>query len=120
VATSSQNQSPHSEYFFEYGDPAGEEHFLLWHHLRHHTYDLITSKKGVTLPPLDLKGPVDKDWFLRHSTRHRTYRRIDQLIPGNSVIGLNTVDWASRPQQTDWLRIHALDHANLDQYFGLP
>jgi hypothetical protein len=119
VATGIKNQAPNSAYFYEFGDDAGEEQFLMFHHLRHHTYDLIESRKGVTLPPLDLKGPIDKDWLLRHSTRHKTYRKIDQLIPGNSVVGLNTVSWDSRSSHTDWLRIHALDHANLDQYFGL-
>lgn len=113
-------QSPHSEYFFEFDDLAGEAHFILWHHLRHHTYDLLLSQKGTTLPPLDLTGEVDSDWLHRHATRHRTLRRVLQDIPGNSVIGLRSTNWNARQQRTDWLFIHAQDHMKFDAYFGLP
>lgn len=112
-------QTPRSEYFFEFSDPAGEAHFILWHHLRHHTYDLLESKKGQTLPPLDLTGEVDEDWLQRHAVRHRTLRRISGNVTANSVAGLTRVNWRSRTQLTDWLRLHALDHANLDAHYGL-
>jgi hypothetical protein len=114
------NQAPHSEYFFEFGDDAGEAQFILWHHLRHHTYDLINSKLGQTLPPLDLKGDVDRDWLHRHSVRHHTLRKLTGLVSGNSAIGLNRVDWDSKTQVGDWLRIHAVDHANFDAFYRLP
>lgn len=113
-----QGQTPHSEYFFEFGDHAGEGHFLLWHHLRHHTYDLILSRKGTTLPPLDLKGKVDVDWLKRHADRHTTLRKIAGGT-GNSLVGMVDVNWGIAQQVADWLRLHALDHAKLDTYFGL-
>lgn len=113
------SQSPHSEYFFEFGDPAGEAHFILWHHLRHHTYDLLSSKAGSTLPPLDLKGDVTHDWLKRHADRHTTLRKIAGGA-GNSLVGMIDVDWEDPQQQADWLRIHALDHSKLDAFFRLP
>jgi hypothetical protein len=118
VATQVQGQSPHSEYFYEFGDAQGEKHFLLWHHLRHHSYDLIMSKRGVALPPLDLKGEVDADWLKRHRDRHSTLRRIAGGT-GDSLVGLVTVRWHDEQQHFDWLRIHSIDHAKLDAYFGL-
>jgi hypothetical protein len=116
----SPGQSPHSEYFFNFGDKAGRASFIFWHHMRHHTYDLLSSRAGATLPPLDLKGKMDKDWLLRHSTRHRTLRKIAGVTAADGIIGLNTVDLENRTQHADWLRIHALDHAKLDSYYGLP
>lgn len=119
MAAGTNNQSPHSQYFFNFEDDAGESQFLLFHHLRHHKYDLLMSQAGQTLPPLDISAKVDKDWLFRHSTRHRTLRRIAGIAPTESIVGLNTVHWNSRTEVTDWLRIHALDHKNLDAYFGL-
>jgi hypothetical protein len=117
---STPSQSPHSEYFFNFGDKAGRASFIIWHHLRHHTYDLLASRAGQTLPPLDLKGNMDKDWLLRHSTRHSTHRRISGIITHNGGVGLNTVNLEEPIQHADWLHIHALEHAKLDSYYGLP
>ena len=112
-----QTQTPHSEYFFEFCTP-GEEHFLLWHHMRHHTYDLLRSRAGTTLPPLDLKGPVNYDWLKRHADRHSTLRKISGGS-GASLVGLVDVNWNMPQQVADWLRLHSIDHKKLDAYFGL-
>lgn len=112
-------QAPHSELFFDSGDKVGEAQFILWHHLRHHTYDLILSQRGTTLPPLDLTTKVDGDWLQRHSIRHSTLRKIAGTVTDNSTVGLKVLRWDDPKEQQDWLRIHAIDHANLDAYFGL-
>ena len=112
-------QAAHTELFFDFDDPLGEENFIMWHHMRHRTYDLILSKQGISLPACDLTGEVDKDWMHRHSIRHSTLRKIAGTVKLNGVVGLKAVDWKSEAQRTDWLRIHAIDHQNLDVYFGL-
>ena len=112
-------QAAHSELFYDFDDPRGEENFIMWHHMRHRTYDLILSKAGTTLPPLDLTGAIDSDWLLRHANRHTTLRKIAGTVVLNGTVGLKTVSWENQSQRIDWLRIHAIDHQNLDAYFGL-
>lgn len=119
MATQVQTQTPHSEYFFEFGDDAGEASFILWHHFRHHTYDLLLSQQGTTLPPLDLKGEITPDWLKRHADRHTTLRKITGGS-GASLVGLVDVNWRMPQQVADWLRLHAIDHKKLDAFFGLP
>jgi hypothetical protein len=111
--------APRSEYFFEFGDDLGEENFIAWHHARHLKYDSVLAKAGTTLPQLDLTGTIDGDWFLRHGIRHSTLRKIAGTVTRNSTAGLKTVNWRNKVQVNDWLRIHAIDHQNLDQHFGL-
>lgn len=112
-------QSPHSELFFKFGDKAGEANFIFWHQMRHRTYDLIASKNGNSFPALDLTGPVNDDWFYRHAVRHASHRRLLGATKGFNTYGLPRVNWKSSNRQADWLRLHALDHADLDAFYGL-
>jgi hypothetical protein len=111
------SQTPHSEYFFDFGD-VGEQHWIMWHHLRHRAYDQIAAKAGTQFSTLDLTGKVDRDWLKRHADRHDLLKKLTGAA-AHSFVALVDVDWESESQVNDWLRIHALDHTNLDAYFGL-
>jgi hypothetical protein len=108
-----------SELFFEFGDRAGQAHFLSWHQLRHRTYDLIASTRGVSLPMQDFTGKVDDDWLLRHGTRHTTLRKLAGAATGSNLPGLKTIHWEDKTERGIWLLQHALEHQALDKYFGL-
>jgi hypothetical protein len=77
------------------------------------------SLKGVSLGAMDLTGPINDDWFYRHAVRHATHRRLLGSTKGFNTYGLPRVNWKSATQQNDWLRLHALDHADLDAFYGL-
>lgn len=108
-----------SPLFFEFGDKAGEANFIAWHQQRHHTYDLIQSRKGNSLPYLDLTGEINSDWAHRHAVRHATHRRLMGNTKISHAVGLSTIDWHDETQRTGWLFQHALDHQALDKFYGL-
>lgn len=111
--------SPRSELFFDFADGLGEANFIMWHHMRHRSYDLIASQNGNSLPPLDLSTKVDSDWLHRHAVRHATHRKIAGTVTRNGLAGLKIVRWHDRVSQQDWLYYHAIDHMNLDEFYGL-
>lgn len=110
---------PRSELFFQPGDSSGEAQFIAWHWHRHRTYDLLASGKGVTLPTLDVSGPVDADWLHRHYARHLTLRKLAGGASGAYLAGLLDVDWDDPNQLREWLKLHSFEHGRLDQYFGI-
>jgi hypothetical protein len=111
--------APHSELFFNFGDPAGEAQFISWHQFRHRTYDLLASQNGHSLPMLDLTGKIDHDWLHRHYVRHATHRQFAGNATASYLHGLLDVNPHMRTQWEEWLRIHALEHQALDQFYGI-
>ena len=104
-------------HFFNTAVDSAEKQFLMYHHLRHITYDKAASRSGVSLPGLDLTGKVNHDWLFRHSMRHKTYRRL--AGGGSSTIDLESLDWENKRAVRSWMQYHAQLHSDLDQFFGI-
>lgn len=109
-----------AELFFELGDKAGKANFIAWHHARHHSYDLLSSRAGKTLPPIDLTGEINSDWLHRHLARHITHRRLMGIFTTSHLAGLADLHIESHSGVADWLLRHALEHQALDKFYKLP
>jgi len=105
--------------FWRAGDTAGREQFIAAHDSRHRTYRLAATRLGRSIAACLLTGKMDADWFGRHLLCHLAHAAIFPGQGSQFAVALETPPADDDGALYDWMRRHALIHAQLDIAYGV-
>lgn len=105
--------------YWRAGDRAGEAQFIAAHDFRHRTYKSAASRLGRAISPCFLTGKIDADWFGRHLLCHLAHAQIFPGLGSQLSVALETPPADDEGALYDWMRRHALIHAQLDIAYGV-
>lgn len=93
--------------------------FRAQHHLAHVAYEQALGGRGISLPGCDFSQEVNKDWLLRHDSRHQALRIIVGHNTNAPTVDLASLDFTDSQAVRAWQQYHAQLHADIETFLGM-